>query len=365
MAPLLQKLQTAVFSPQSIPWILYHKFGTKFSSHILRTRALAPETVNIYPTFRCNLKCEMCFEKFAKVEQELRANDWLRIVDDVKKFHSRIHISGGESFVFTDIIKIIKHIKDNNLYLVITTNGTFLEEYAEMLVKFRVDRVDISIDGPEDVHDRIRGVRGTFNKILRGLEKVNSVKKHLPVIKINSIINFTEPETMKEIVALAQQYRASVSQFIYPFYLGKEAIQQHKKLLQDMLGREINYWCQASHYQPKSGDFGRIQSVIKELARKNVIIDVFPHFNAEQFNAYYNSPRDFDNVYKGGCQAMWNTLTILPDGSIESCPDYVVGNINKEKSLDAWNNQAMAELRKIIINKKFFSVCRACCFYYQ
>ncbi len=307
----------------------------------------------------------MCFERFAKVDQELEVKDWLKVVDEIKTFSPRIHISGGEPFVFKDIIRVIEHIKKNNLYLNITTNGTFLEEYTEELIKSRVDRIDISIDGPEEIHNRIRGVPGTFGKVLRGLKMIKGSRRDLPLIKINSIINFANPETMEEIVEFAQTNGASIIQFIYPLYLEKDAVVSHKNLLHNTLNRDINYWSEANHYKPESGDFCRIQSVMKKIKEKKVIIDIFPKFNAEQFDAYYKNPKRFSEIYEGRCRAMWNTLTILPDGSIESCPDYVVGNVKTQRILPAWNSQKMVFLRKIIRDKRSFSVCRACCFFYQ
>ncbi|MEO0184206.1 MAG: radical SAM protein, partial [candidate division WOR-3 bacterium] len=256
-------------------------------------------------------------------------------------------------------------IKKNKLYLHITTNGTFLEDYAEEIIRFSVNRIDISIDGPKDVHDRIRGVDGTFDKIIKGLKRLNDTKKHLPILKINSIINFSHPETMNDIVHIAQEYGISIIQFIYPLYLDEDAILNHRRFLLNKIKKNLNYWCYAGHYRPALGDFFAIQSVINRLPKKKLTIDIFPNFNGEQFLVYYKSPREFDKIYKGRCRAMWNTATILPDGSIESCPDYILGNIKQNRFLECWNNHNMKELRKLIIGKRFFSVCRACCFYYQ
>lgn len=366
MGTLPQKIQTALFNPQNISWIIFHKLETLIGYHILKRRALPPETINIYPTYRCNLRCEMCFEKFARVKNELNINDWLSIIEYTKRFHPRIHISGGEPFIFKDIMTIIEYVRRNNLFLNITTNGTLLCEYAEELVRYKVNHIDISIDGPAEIHDRIRGVKGTFVSILKGLEKLHKFKKrHLPVLKINSIINFNNPATMEEVVALAEEYGVSVVQFIFPFYLTENEVASHRKFLKNVLGRDINYWCQASHFKPMPGDFYEIKKIFDKLSSRRIRIEMFPKFTFEQFKLYYHRPEDFMQVYKGACRAMWHTVTILPDGSLESCPDYILDEINKDNFFEIWNNQAMTELRKLIREKKFFSVCRACCFYYQ
>lgn len=365
MTGLKQKLKIAFYNPENIFSLSLHKLESIINYHFLKNWSLPPETINIYPTFRCNLKCEMCFERFAKAKQELDLKSWITIINQIKRFQPRIHLSGGEPFIYKGIIKLIEYIKINNLYLHITTNGTFLEESVDELKRFKVNRIDISIDGPGKLHDKIRGIPGTFDKIIKGLERLRKIKRHLPIIKINSLINLNRPETMMDIVKIAEEYEISSIQFIYPLYLHSDAIMSHRNFLFNTLNREINYWANANRYKPEVSGFIEIQSVINNLPRKKVMIYTFPKFNIKQFQAYYKSKEEFDKVYEGRCHAMWNTATILPDGSIESCPDYVVGNIKNEKFLDVWNNQAMAELRKIILNRKFFSVCSACCFYYQ
>jgi hypothetical protein len=62
---------------------------------------------------------------------------------------------------------------------------------------------------------------------------------------------------------------------------------------------------------------------------------------------------------------MWHTLTLLPDGKMESCPDYVIGSCRRSRLTRIWNGAAMRGLRRRMRKKDFFPVCRACCFFYQ
>lgn len=241
-------------------WIPIHRLGTKFSYHCLRIYSSPPETVNLYPTFRCNLKCEMCFERYTRVRYELSPGEWQEIIRGLSNFHPRLHISGGEPFLYPGIIKIIEQIKKEGLFLYITTNGTFLDDYAWELIRLKVDRLDISIDGTEDVHDKIRGVRGTYKQLLKGLERLKRIKKgrHLPFIKINSIINFENPEEMKEIIKLSIAYGVKMVQFIHPLFLDGTSITTHQHFLKKHLGLNLNYWQQANQFRPLSFDFYRI-----------------------------------------------------------------------------------------------------------
>ncbi len=358
-----------MLNPEYIFPILMHRLGTFSGYYFLKSYALPPETVNIYPTFRCNLRCRMCFEKYATFENEIGIKDWCRIISEIKRFKPRIHISGGEPFLYSEIIPLIEYIKKNHLFLHITTNGTYLKNFADEITRLKVNQIDISIDGPEEIHDKIRGVKGSFKEIIWGLEELRHCRKNrrLPQVKFNSIIDLENPLTMKEVIRVACEYKVDAVQFIFPLFLDEDSINEHRIFLKKVLNRDTNYWAGADRYQPVVNDPIMIYKRITELLGENkyLLVDIFPHFDIHQFKAYCNPIGRFDRINRGRCRAMWHTATILPDGSVESCPDYVVGNAFSMPFLKIWNNEAMADLRRRIRRNQFFSVCRACCFYYR
>ena len=120
----------------------------------------------------------MCFERLRKPNPEMEIGGWIKIIDQIKRFQPRIHLSGGEPFVYPEIVDLISYIKKSGLFLAITTNGTFLSKHAEEIIRMNVNRIHISIDGPKEIHDKIRGVKGTFDRIMTGLAKINKLKKH-------------------------------------------------------------------------------------------------------------------------------------------------------------------------------------------
>jgi MoaA/NifB/PqqE/SkfB family radical SAM enzyme len=308
----------------------------------------------------------MCFEKLRKQEPELEVQAWCSIVDDIKNFRPRIHLSGGEPFLYEEIRNLIRYIKKSGLFLTITTNGTFLNDYAEDIVALRVNRIHVSIDGPQAVHDRMRGVPGTFESIMNGLNKIRHLKKEsaLPIVRINSMLSFEDEKSLRKVVEIGRDIRAESIQFLHPFFLEAKNLSAHRALLHEYLQRDLNYWQAADITCTKPKDIDVTYAILTELKRKTGI-EIFPSFNRAQLEAYYRHADSFSAVFRGRCKAMWNTATILSSGDVESCPDYVVGNCLKEKFQVLWNNETMKKLRRRIRNREFFEVCRACCFFYQ
>lgn len=157
-------------------------------------------------TRNCHLECPYCFEQ--GIEQNLAMDcemadnivrwcqEYLDSHKNCKRF--RIVLYGGEPLLNK---RVIKHIlpklhalaENRNLLfeLGILTNGEFLDlETVSFLRHYKLDRVQITLDGPKSVHDK-RRVRkdggGTFDKITENI--LAALKKNL-VKKIHLRINF-------------------------------------------------------------------------------------------------------------------------------------------------------------------------------
>jgi len=310
----------------------------------------------------------MCFEKSRKPHPEMALEDWIKIIEQIKKFHPRIHLSGGEPFLYQEITQLLSHIKKNDLFVAITTNGTFLSKYAREIIDMHINELHVSIDGPKGVHDKIRGVAGTFDRIIEGLTEIKRVKKNgaLPIVRINSMVNFTNREVMKEMIKLACDIDAESIQLLHPLFVDTQSLTTHRRFLREHLNRDLNYWQYADIACDKPENFIDAYNVLKNSEKdRSLPVEIFPKFELKQMIAYYNVDNGFYSTYHGMCRAMWNTATILASGDIESCPDYVLGNCKEDNFHTLWNNEKMRILRRRIRNRNFFTVCRACCFFYQ
>lgn len=370
MKKTTRRLKTLLYNIPSAPALIWRRLSSRLSyalCTVLDARSASPESINIYPTDRCNLNCTMCFEKLRPQHTEMNIEDWRRIIHQIEKTKPRVHLSGGEPFVYKPIFDLITLIKQRDLFLTITTNGTFLEQHAADIIRMNVNRIHISIDGPKEIHDAVRGVPGTFDRVIAGLHKLCALKKRaLPVIRINSMINLADPNANRAVLDIAHEIHAESVQLLHPLFVNSEALKTHVQLLKNTLGRDINYWHSADIPYATPHDYKQIASTLEELqTASDIAVEIFPRLDPEQLRAYYTHDRSFTQLYRGVCQAMWYTATILPNGDVESCPDYVVGNCRAADFQELWNNSIMRGLRKRIHRRRFFSVCRACCYYYS
>ena len=144
-----------------------------------------PFDLDFAVTYRCNLRCIQCnvwrqyLEHPERMKDELSREEIKRIFTSYRDFKV-VGITGGEPYMREDLKEIMKIIieKQRKLkYLFITTNGTLTDRIIKTLREILDEMLDaygdlrlvqlISIDGPEEIHDYIRGVKGTYKKAIK------------------------------------------------------------------------------------------------------------------------------------------------------------------------------------------------------
>ncbi|MCG3173263.1 MAG: Coenzyme PQQ synthesis protein E [Myxococcota bacterium] len=126
-----------------------------------------PEVMIMMIGKRCNLKCEFC--ELWKYTDLMRASMACHVIDQARTLGiPNLVITGGEPFVHPGIFEIISHAKNAHMGLNITTNGFFLRRDAQRITELKVDSLSVSIDGPREVHDHLRGRKGSFDRIQDG-----------------------------------------------------------------------------------------------------------------------------------------------------------------------------------------------------
>lgn len=115
----------------------------------------------------CNLKCQMCRRPsdalFLDAERCKKA-----ITEAVQVGVEVISFSGGEPFVHPRILEILEHSFALGVRVQMVTNGTIIKEHQLDFLS-RLDCITVSVDGLGDVHDRIRGRAGAFERTDRFL----------------------------------------------------------------------------------------------------------------------------------------------------------------------------------------------------
>ncbi|MCJ7633840.1 radical SAM protein, partial [Candidatus Bathyarchaeota archaeon] len=149
--------------------------------------------------------------RISKKEKELDSEDWNGVVDQLIQAFSvhSFRLVGGEPFLHPGFREVVHHIKARGCRLEIVSNGTLInEEIARFLVSENVDRVRLSVDGLQEIHDFYRG-KGAFSKTMEGLRLLNREieiqSSHAPKIAIQSIISRVNYKDIGKLAHLSKQ----------------------------------------------------------------------------------------------------------------------------------------------------------------
>ena len=95
---------------------------------------------------------------------------WVGLLDQVAAFRPRIYLTGGEPTLYPHFAALLTEAKRRGFVVHLQTNGTLLDRVADSLVAQNVEMVTVSMDGPLEVHDAIRGQEGAFRKTCAGIK---------------------------------------------------------------------------------------------------------------------------------------------------------------------------------------------------
>ena len=153
------------------------------------------EMVILEPTLDCNLTCPMCdrsmeLRKRAFDTPRLSPTEYIAAVRTLLGPGKDFYISGGEPTVWPGIVELCRAILVSGAKVVLQTNGT-KPEIVSKLLAIGVNEFNLSIDGPESVHDSIRGT-GSYRLMCETVAAISaSPKGHYVTTTVLSNYNLT------------------------------------------------------------------------------------------------------------------------------------------------------------------------------
>jgi radical SAM protein with 4Fe4S-binding SPASM domain len=346
---------------------LYYRFGGGRSS--------MPEAITLFLTHRCNLRCKMCGQwgeggvtksKSAQfIREEMTGGQLASIIDDLAPFKPNITLFGGEPLLYAGCTELIKHIKSKGMHCLVITNGFLLEELAEKLVDAGLDELNISLDGNRELHDKIRGMPGLFDKIMAGFMKLYAIKAQKglkrPLLNLQCTITRYNYEHLEEMLDVASQAHADSLTFHNLIFINKDILEKQKEI-DSLLSCSSGDW-DGFDFEPGIDTNLLYQKMLDITSMKHGFsVDFYPNLSRENLKAYYASPGAVPSGYIGRCLSPWIVAYVFPDGEVRPCLNctYSFGNAREARFADIWNSQNAVKFRRALKSHKMFPACARC-----
>ncbi len=358
------------------------KFGIALDRRFRDGVSGSPVNLNLNLTRRCNLKCVMCEQhrhdpgptglSWYDPKRELPLSAWISLLEQVAAFRPRLYLTGGEPTLYPHFPEFLQEAKRRGLVVHLQTNGTLLDRLADLLVAQGVEMVTVSMDGPPEVHNAIRGQEGAFQKTSAGIKALvaarNRQRSPGPIILINCVISKASLATLDQLVPLAHELGADILQLQHTIFNSAANVRRHNRALSPEFA--ANQGLDLAPPSIPDGEFyeseitpadlpyllAQLQEA-RRLAPDRLKLLFLPNLPVALLEPYY---LDLTHPFPQVCNALWKGCRILPDGTVSPCLHLVAGNIATQPFQEIWNGPRMRGLRQII-SRRLFPGCARCC----
>jgi MoaA/NifB/PqqE/SkfB family radical SAM enzyme len=157
---------------------------------------MLPINLTVSLTYRCNSRCSTC-RIYERQCQELTLGEYRKIFRSLNRSPYWITFSGGEPFLRPDIADICTEAYRSCRpgIINIPTNG-MLPDQVEGGVRQILRAcpkvaliINLSVDAIGDRHDRIRGVRGSFERVMETYRRLRTIRSDQLTVGFHTVIS--------------------------------------------------------------------------------------------------------------------------------------------------------------------------------
>ena len=273
-------------------------------------------------TLKCNMRCTHCGSRAGKArENELTLGECFVVANDLIDL-GVMHTSfiGGEVFLYEGWEKIARMLAMSGIYVNIVTNGYLMGDKQINEIRYAgLGNVVVSLDGMEQKHNEIRGVKDSFKKSMQTLDKLNVEGISTGVITSLVDANVDQLEPLYDLL-VSKGVEVWQIQTVTP--MGNMA--DKKNMLINPLKMPI------------------ITKFVREK-RAEGKIDVRGADNVGYFDENELFLRGENNEW-AGCNAGLKVIGIDSIGNVKGCEslysdEFIEGNIRTESIVDIWNKE--------------------------
>jgi MoaA/NifB/PqqE/SkfB family radical SAM enzyme len=322
-------------------------------------------------TMRCNLHCEFCYVgDFLNLEGEWRQELTLEALNKAfpQQDGLQISLTGGEIFMRKDIMSVLDLFREKGYacgYL--TTNGTIITEeradaLADLAARGFLKHISVSVDGPKELHDAARGLKGTFERTTEGLRRLQAAarRKGAPLrVSINTTVAHESLEALDRMVDVAEELGVDAIGLNHLMFSTPEEVAETVRIIGAPDPSVIATFVTADPGLDVARVRSQVTALIDKCRERNILFDFRPKVHSPLMDSYYTPGTKLD----GRCLYPFLHARISFSGKVYFCPfiRVEVGDLTQSTLEEIWNGERYVAMRKQLLEHGIFPVCRRCC----
>jgi len=291
----------------------------------------------LQPHNRCNCRCVMCDIWKITDAQEISAAELERHMADIEQLGVEWAVfTGGEPLMHSDLFRLCGMLAARGIRTTLLSSGLLLARHAARIVE-GIGDVIVSLDGPPQVHNQIRGIPQAFERLAEGVRAIHGIAPDYP-IAARCTVQSANAAHLRETVQTARE-------------LGLRSI---SFLAADLTSTAFNrplIW-PADRQSAVAPDLDALAREIDSLPEDGFVVESRAKLRRimEQFRAP-TAPR---------CNAPWVSAVLEPHGDVRPCFFHPpIGNTLQGTLADVVNGPAAVAFRARL-NIAEDPICRRC-----
>ncbi len=312
-------------------------------------RKLVPVHVVWEITLACNLKCQHCGSRAGRPRpDELSTNEAFDLIDRLAGLGTReISLIGGEAYLRKDWVELIRRCRSHGMRTSMQTGARNLtDRRIDEAAEAGLQAIGVSIDGLPELHDRVRGVPGSYEQAISALRRA---KARGLAVSANTQIGPETPAHLPELMNRIIEAGATHWQIQFTVAMGN-AVDNPELLLQPHQLLEV---------------MPLLARLYQEGVERGLLMVMGN-------NIGYYGP--YERLWRGlgdedhhwtGCAAGQTGIGIEADGTIKGCPSlatslYAAGNIRDLSLEDIWRHTERMSFGRLRSVDELWGYCRTC-----
>jgi MoaA/NifB/PqqE/SkfB family radical SAM enzyme len=303
----------------------------------------APKHVFLDVSIECNLRCVQCdIWTLKNPVNSLTLEERIKVLNETKLWDEqpKVVLTGGELLMRPErLYETAEAAKKLGVYITISSNGTLVRPNDLIrLPGSGISCIVFSIDShKEQVHDTIRGVDGTYKKVINSVKVANKIKNGTGLSVLTStILGEHNLDEIEQLVDFLESIGAETTIF---------------QPIQPIFARQLeNNWHMGKLFPVDFKKIDRgIDTLLKLKQEGRRIYQTEEQF--EDMRYYFKNPL---KVREGQCASYYSSMMIDITGQVRLCfnMDRIglkpIGNIRKSTLQEMWTGVEAENARQVM-----------------
>jgi Y-X(10)_GDL-associated radical SAM protein len=276
-------------------------------------------------TLACNLKCVHCGSRAGRPRpRELTTDECLDVVRRLAAMGTRaVTLIGGEAYLRPDWTEVVREIRRHGIDCTVQSGARNLTDARlAAAVEAGLQGLGVSLDGPPELHDRIRGVAGSYDQAISALRRAKAAGLRTSV---NTTIGAATPEHLPELLERIAEAGVTHWQLQLVVAMGN-AVDNEELLLQPHRMLDLMPLLAELHHAALDRD------VLLMTGNNIGYFGPFEHLWRSHVG---------EAAHWSGCTAGQTVLALESDGTVKGCPSlatagHAAGNVREWPLESLW-----------------------------